>query len=155
VALYGATSGRAFFRGLAGERFAVRNSGALAVVEGVGDHGCEYMTGGRVVVLGPTGINFAAGMSGGIAYVLDDDGGFRARCNTEMVGFGEIGEVEAIELRALIEEHRDRTGSAVAARLVEHWESSLARFVKVLPYDYERALAEQATREAAPAAAGA
>jgi glutamate synthase (NADPH/NADH) large chain/glutamate synthase (ferredoxin) len=153
VALYGATSGRAFFRGLAGERFAVRNSGAVAVVEGVGDHGCEYMTGGRVVVLGPTGINFAAGMSGGIAYVLDDDGGFRARCNTEMVGFGEIAEVEANELCALVEEHRDRTGSAVAARLVEHWEASLGRFVKVLPYDYERALAEQASREAAPAAA--
>jgi glutamate synthase (NADPH/NADH) large chain/glutamate synthase (ferredoxin) len=155
VALYGATSGRAYFRGLAGERFAVRNSGAVAVVEGVGDHGCEYMTGGRVAVLGPTGINFAAGMSGGIAYVLDDDGGFRARCNTEMVGFGEIGEAEANELCALIEEHRDRTGSTVAARLVEHWDASLARFVKVLPYDYERALAEQATREAAPAAAGA
>jgi glutamate synthase domain-containing protein 2/glutamate synthase domain-containing protein 1/glutamate synthase domain-containing protein 3 len=153
VALYGATSGRAFFRGLAGERFAVRNSGAVAVVEGVGDHGCEYMTGGRVVVLGPTGINFAAGMSGGIAYVLDDDGGFRARCNTEMVGFGEIAEVEANELCALVEEHRDRTGSAVAARLVEHWDASLGRFVKVLPYDYERALAEQASREAAPAAA--
>jgi len=153
VALYGATSGRAFFRGLAGERFAVRNSGAVAVVEGVGDHGCEYMTGGRVVVLGPTGINFAAGMSGGIAYVLDDDGGFRARCNTEMAGFGEIGEAEANELCALIEEHRDRTGSTVAARLLDHWESSLMRFVKVLPYDYERALAEQASREATPAAA--
>jgi glutamate synthase domain-containing protein 3 len=153
VALYGATSGQAFFRGLAGERFAVRNSGALAVVEGVGDHGCEYMTGGRVVVLGPTGINFAAGMSGGIAYVLDDDGGFRARCNTEMVGFSDIGEPEATELCAVITEHRDRTGSSVAARLVEHWEASLARFVKVLPYDYERALAEQAAREAAPAAA--
>jgi glutamate synthase domain-containing protein 3 len=105
------------------------------------------------VVLGPTGINFAAGMSGGIAYVLDDDGGFRARCNTDMVGFGEIGEVEANELCALIEEHRDRTGSTVAARLVEHWEASLGRFVKVLPDDYERALAEQATREATPAAA--
>jgi glutamate synthase domain-containing protein 2/glutamate synthase domain-containing protein 1/glutamate synthase domain-containing protein 3 len=154
VALYGATAGRAFFRGLAGERFGVRNSGAVTVVEGVGDHGCEYMTGGRVVVLGPTGINFAAGMSGGIAYVLDDDGGFRARCNTEMVGFGEISEAEANELCALIEEHRDRTGSPVAARLVEHWDSTLERLVKVLPNDYERALAEQAAREAAPAAAG-
>jgi glutamate synthase (NADPH) large chain len=150
VALYGATSGRAFFRGRAGERFAVRNSGAVAVVEGIGDHGCEYMTGGRVVVLGPTGINFAAGMSGGIAYVLDDDGGFRARCNTEMVGFSEIGKAEANELCALIEEHRDRTGSPAAARIVEHWEASLGRFVKVLPDDYERALAQQATREAEP-----
>ena len=106
-----------------------------------------------MVVLGPTGINFAAGMSGGIAYVLDDDGGFRARCNTEMVGFGEISEAEANELCALIEEHRDRTGSRVAARLLDHWESSLERFVKVLPFDYERALAERAAREAAPAAA--
>jgi glutamate synthase domain-containing protein 3 len=154
VALYGATSGRAFFRGLAGERFGVRNSGAVTVVEGVGDHGCEYMTGGRVVVLGPTGINFAAGMSGGIAYVLDDDGSFRARCNTEMVGFGEILEPEANDLCALIEEHRDRTGSPVAARLVDHWDATLERLVKVLPHDYERALAEQATRQAAPAAAG-
>ena len=97
--LYGATSGKAFFRGLAGERFAVRNSGAVTVVEGVGDHGCEYMTGGRVVVLGPTGLNFAAGMSGGVAYVLDVDGGFRSRCNTELVGFDEITPDEALELR--------------------------------------------------------
>jgi glutamate synthase domain-containing protein 2/glutamate synthase domain-containing protein 3 len=147
VALYGATSGRAFFRGLAGERFAVRNSGALCVVEGIGDHGCEYMTGGRVVVLGPTGINFAAGMSGGIAYVLDDDGGFRARCNTEMVRFAEISELESAALFALLEEHRDRTDSTVAARLLEDWKSGVQRFVKVLPYDYERALAEQAARD--------
>jgi len=151
VALYGATSGRAFFRGLAGERFAVRNSGAEAVVEGVGDHGCEYMTGGRVVVLGHTGINFAAGMSGGLAYVLDVDGGFRLRCNTEMVGFGDIGAGESEELRALIEEHRELTGSRVAGQLLERWASSLERLVKVLPYDYERALAEQAARDAAPA----
>jgi glutamate synthase (NADPH) large chain len=150
VLLYGATSGELFVRGVVGERFCVRNSGALAVVEGVGDHGCEYMTGGRVVVLGPTGINFAAGMSGGIAYILDLDGGFKARCNVEMVGFGEIGEAEANELCALLEEHRDRTGSRVAERLVEHWGSTLGRFVKVLPYDYEKALAEQASREAAP-----
>jgi glutamate synthase domain-containing protein 2/glutamate synthase domain-containing protein 1/glutamate synthase domain-containing protein 3 len=153
VALYGATSGRAFFRGLAGERFAVRNSGAVAVVEGVGDHGCEYMTGGRVVVLGHTGINFAAGMSGGVAYVLDIDGGFRLRCNTEMVGFAEIDEAEAEELRQLIEEHGERTGSRVAARLLESWPSSLERFVKVLPFDYERALAQKAARDAAPDAA--
>ena len=113
--LYGATRGRAFFRGLAGERFAVRNSGAVAVVEGIGDHGCEYMTGGRVVVLGPTGLNFAAGMSGGIAYVLDEDGGFRGRCNTELVGFEATRGGRAEELRALIAEHRERTGSPVAA----------------------------------------
>jgi glutamate synthase (NADPH/NADH) large chain/glutamate synthase (ferredoxin) len=148
VALYGATQGRAFFRGLAGERFAVRNSGAVTVVEGIGDHGCEYMTGGRVVVLGPTGINFAAGMSGGIAYVLDEDGGFRARCNPEMVRFAEISEAESNELLALIEEHRDRTGSPVAAGLVGDWDDAVSRFVKVLPYDYERALAEQARQEA-------
>ena len=105
--LYGATAGRAFFRGLAGERFAVRNSGAHAVVEGVGDHGCEYMTGGRVVVLGRTGRNFAAGMSGGIAYVLDEDGGFRGRCNDELVGFEAVDGEDADELRALVEEHAD------------------------------------------------
>src|SRR5687768_12955565 len=108
--LYGATAGRAFFRGLAGERFAVRNSGAIAVVEGVGDHGCEYMTGGRVVVLGPTGLNFAAGMSGGVAYVLDAEGGFRDRCNTDLVGFDEIPPDEAEDLRSFIVEHGERTG---------------------------------------------
>ncbi|HXW57949.1 MAG TPA: glutamate synthase large subunit, partial [Solirubrobacteraceae bacterium] len=107
--LYGATRGRAFFRGLAGERFAVRNSGAWTVVEGVGDHGCEYMTGGRVVVLGSTGRNFAAGMSGGVAYVLDEDGVFPARCNMGMVGFDELSEADSIELRAMIEEHMRRT----------------------------------------------
>ena len=142
VVLYGATSGRAFFRGLAGERFAVRNSGAVTVVEGVGDHGCEYMTGGRVVVLGPTGLNFAAGMSGGIAYVLDLDGGFRSRCNTELVGFDEITGDDSEELRALVQEHLDRTGSTVAAGLLESWEASVDRFVKVMPHDYKRALAE-------------
>jgi glutamate synthase domain-containing protein 3 len=142
VVLYGATGGRAFFRGLAGERFAVRNSGAASVVEGIGDHGCEYMTGGRVVVLGPTGLNFAAGMSGGVAYVLDHDGRFRSRCNTELVGFDEISDDDAEELRALVEEHRDRTGSTVAARLLDSWGGSLERFVKVMPHDYKRALAE-------------
>jgi glutamate synthase (NADPH) large chain len=145
--LYGATSGRAFFRGLAGERFAVRNSGALAVVEGLGDHGCEYMTGGRVVVLGPTGLNFAAGMSGGIAYVLDGDGGFRDRCNTDLVGFDGITPDEAVELRAWLEEHRERTGSPVAGRLLEDWGGTLNRFVKVMPDDYKRALSELAPEE--------
>jgi glutamate synthase (NADPH/NADH) large chain/glutamate synthase (ferredoxin) len=143
--LYGATSGRAFFRGLSGERFAVRNSGAHAVVEGVGDHGCEYMTGGRVVVLGPTGRNFAAGMSGGIAYVYDETGDFvQRRCNRSSVSFEELGEADVLELRALVVEHAERTGSAVAARLLGDWEASLERFVKVMPDDLRRVLDEQA-----------
>jgi glutamate synthase domain-containing protein 2/glutamate synthase domain-containing protein 1/glutamate synthase domain-containing protein 3 len=144
TSLYGATSGRAFFRGLAGERFAVRNSGALAVVEGVGDHGCEYMTGGRVVVLGRTGRNFAAGMSGGIAYVLDEDGTFAERCNLGMVGFDEISEWDATELRGLVEEHAQRTGSRVARRVLDAWADTLPLFVKVMPHDYKRVLAELA-----------
>ena len=155
--LYGATSGRAFFRGLAGERFAVRNSGALTVVEGVGDHGCEYMTGGRVVILGPTGLNFAAGMSGGIAYVLDEDGGFRERCNTELVGFDAITPDESEELRSWIEEHGERTGSVVADRVLADWQGSLNQMVKVMPHDYKRALLELAAEgeaEVAAAAAG-
>jgi glutamate synthase domain-containing protein 3 len=143
--LYGATAGSAYFRGLAGERFAVRNSGASAVVEGVGDHGCEYMTGGRVVVLGRTGRNFAAGMSGGIAYVLDADGGFSGRCNTELVGLEEVGDTDADELRALVEEHAVRTGSAVATRLLTDWASALPQFVKVMPHDYKRALTDNPT----------
>jgi glutamate synthase domain-containing protein 3 len=142
--LYGATSGRAFFRGLAGERFAVRNSGACAVVEGVGDHGCEYMTGGRVAVLGPTGRNFAAGMSGGIAYVYDEVGDFAdRRCNGASVSFEAIDEADAIELRALVAEHAQRTQSTVAGRLLEDWDTSLERFVKVMPDDYRRVLDEQ------------
>jgi glutamate synthase (NADPH/NADH) large chain/glutamate synthase (ferredoxin) len=142
--LYGATSGRAFFRGLAGERFAVRNSGATAVVEGVGDHGCEYMTGGRVVVLGATGRNFAAGMSGGIAYVLDEKGEFPARCNMGMVGFDEISPTDAIELRETIDEHALRTESPVARNVLDRFEELLAAgaFVKVMPHDYKRVLAE-------------
>jgi glutamate synthase domain-containing protein 2/glutamate synthase domain-containing protein 3 len=140
--LYGATSGRAFFRGLAGERFAVRNSGASAVVEGVGDHGCEYMTGGRAVILGRTGRNFAAGMSGGVAYVLDQDGTFGERCNMGLVGFDEIDESDAIELHGLIEEHAERTGSPVAARILAGWVEFLPHFKKVMPHDYKRALAE-------------
>jgi len=147
--LYGATSGKAFFRGLAGERFAVRNSGAWAVVEGVGDHGCEYMTGGRVVVLGPTGRNFAAGMSGGVAYVLDEAGEFPARCNMGMVEFEALAPADAIELRAMIEEHGQRTGSPVAARVLGEWEALLAgaAFVKVMPTDYKRVLRELAAEE--------
>jgi glutamate synthase domain-containing protein 2/glutamate synthase domain-containing protein 1/glutamate synthase domain-containing protein 3 len=151
--LYGATAGKAFFRGLAGERFAVRNSGASTVVEGVGDHGCEYMTGGRVVVLGPTGRNFAAGMSGGVAYVLDERDSFAERCNMGMVGFDELDQADAIELRALIEEHGQRTGSPVAARVLEDWEHLLGSgaFVKVMPHDYKRVLRELAAEEAAAA----
>jgi glutamate synthase domain-containing protein 2/glutamate synthase domain-containing protein 1/glutamate synthase domain-containing protein 3 len=147
--LYGATSGRAFFRGLAGERFAVRNSGAWAVVEGVGDHGCEYMTGGRVVVLGPTGRNFAAGMSGGIAYVLDEDGRFSVRCNMGMVGFDEISQADAIELRAMIEEHVRYTESPVGRDVLARYEQLLAAgvFVKVMPHDYKRVLQELAEAE--------
>jgi glutamate synthase (NADPH/NADH) large chain/glutamate synthase (ferredoxin) len=153
--LYGATAGRAFFRGLAGERFAVRNSGAWAVVEGVGDHGCEYMTGGRVVVLGPTGRNFAAGMSGGVAYVLDELGAFAERCNMGMVGFEEPSEADAIELRAMIEEHERRTDSPVAERVLGEWEQLLRRgaFVKVMPHDYKRVLRELAEAEALAAVA--
>jgi glutamate synthase domain-containing protein 2/glutamate synthase domain-containing protein 1/glutamate synthase domain-containing protein 3 len=151
VVLYGATAGRAFFRGLAGERFAVRNSGAVAVVEGVGDHGCEYMTGGRVVVLGPTGLNFGAGMSGGVAYVLDVDGGFRSRCNMELVGFDDISPDDEIELRGLVAEHAERTGSPVAAGLLADWPAQLRRFVKVMPHDYKRALAELGPPEPAVA----
>jgi len=146
--LYGATSGKAFFRGYAGERFAVRNSGALTVVEGIGDHGCEYMTGGRVVVLGTTGLNFAAGMSGGIAYVLDVEGEFREHCNTELVGFDEISPDDALELKDLIAEHAARTGSPVATRVLEDWATQLPRFVKVMPHDYKRALTELAARTA-------
>jgi glutamate synthase (NADPH) large chain len=133
--LYGATSGRAYFRGLAGERFAVRNSGAAAVVEGVGDHGCEYMTGGRVVVLGPTGRNFAAGMSGGIAYVLDLD---PAACNTQTVDLEPIEAADEEEVRALLREHAERTGSPVAAALVDRWDA--ARFTKVMPHDLKAVL---------------
>ncbi len=153
--LYGATAGRAFFRGLAGERFAVRNSGAWTVVEGVGDHGCEYMTGGRVVVLGPTGRNFAAGMSGGVAYVLDEDGSFPARCNMGMVGFEELSGADALELRAMIEEHQMRTDSPVAARVLAEWEELLGRgaFLKVMPHDYKRVLRERAEEEAIAARA--
>ena len=148
--LYGATSGKAFFRGLAGERFAVRNSGVMAVVEGIGDHGCEYMTGGRVVVLGPTGLNFAAGMSGGIAYVLDVDGVFRSHCNTELVGFDEITPDEALELRGWIAEHAERTASPVAEGLLADWDEGLGRFVKVMPHDYKRALAELTAEQELP-----
>ncbi|MGH8972980.1 MAG: glutamate synthase large subunit [Acidimicrobiia bacterium] len=138
--LYGATSGRAFFSGLAGERFAVRNSGALAVVEGVGDHGCEYMTGGRVVILGETGRNFGAGMSGGIAYVLDERGVFPRRCNLDLVALEEPDAADLDLVRELVAEHQRRTRSAVAGALLEAWAQRSPAFVKVMPKDYKRAL---------------
>ncbi|MCC7082900.1 MAG: glutamate synthase large subunit [Burkholderiales bacterium] len=163
VVLYGAICGEAYFRGVAGERFAVRNSGAQAVVEGVGDHGCEYMTGGTVVVLGATGRNFAAGMSGGVAYVFDSDGSFRSRCNTAMVALDPVlseseqeaklarhlwhgdGADEAI-LRMLVENHARLTGSNRAALMLENWTETRSQFVKVFPHEYRRALTEAAER---------
>ena len=142
--LYGATSGAAFFRGVAGERFAVRNSGAVAVVEGTGDHGCEYMTGGRIVVIGKTGRNFGAGMSGGIAFVYDEDGDFEVRCNKQMVSLEPLSEAEDLDLvHGLLERHREYTASTVAARLLQDWPRAAARFVKVMPNEYRRVLNEQ------------
>ncbi|KAL2107640.1 hypothetical protein VUR80DRAFT_4974 [Thermomyces stellatus] len=150
--LYGATSGVCFFRGVAAERFAVRNSGAIAVVEGVGDHGCEYMTGGRVVVLGSTGRNFAAGMSGGIAYVLDVNRDFLSKLNGEMVETGPVEEpAEVSYLRSLIEDHHHYTGSELAARILVDFSKALPHFVKVLPVDYKRVLEEEAAKAAADA----
>ncbi|MBX3127141.1 MAG: glutamate synthase large subunit [Polyangiaceae bacterium] len=140
VALYGATSGRAFLSGMAGERFAVRNSGAIAVVEGVGDHGCEYMTGGRVVVLGRTGRNFAAGMSGGYAYVLDEHGTFASRINPAMIELDQLSSEDASFVAGLLEEHARLTGSRKARDSLRRWEQTLACFVKVVPVEYRRAL---------------
>jgi glutamate synthase (NADPH/NADH) large chain len=157
--LYGATSGEAFFRGVAGERFAVRLSGASAVVEGTGDHGCEYMTGGTVVVLGSTGRNFAAGMSGGIAYVYDEDGQFASRCNMAMVQLEPVlttadqektidravwhrGQTDEQQLKKLIEDHHRWTGSGRARELLDQWPAARERFVKVFPNEYRRALGE-------------
>jgi glutamate synthase (NADPH/NADH) len=149
VCLYGATAGTCFFRGVAAERFAVRNSGATAVVEGVGDHGCEYMTGGRIVILGSTGRNFAAGMSGGIAYVLDVDKDFHTKLNTEMVEAGSVEDPEEVAyLRGLVEDHHHYTGSELAARILVDFSRALRRFVKVLPVDYKRVLAEEAAKAA-------
>jgi glutamate synthase (NADPH/NADH) large chain len=148
VALYGATSGRAFFRGRAGERFCVRNSGALAVVEGTGDHGCEYMTGGVAVVIGRTGRNFAAGMSGGIAFVLDEEGDFDRRCNLAMVNLEPLTDADDLELlRDLLIQHAGYTGSTVAARLLRGWDEAIGKFVKVMPKDYQRVLEERRKEE--------
>lgn len=151
VCLYGATSGQAFLRGRAAERFCVRNSGAKAVVEGVGDHGCEYMTGGRVIILGPTGRNFAAGMSGGIAYVWDRSGDFPLLCNLEMVELDRIeSEDEELEVRELIACHAELTHSTVARQILANWQTFLSQCVKVMPTDYKRVLEQQVSqREAA------
>ncbi|XP_075232703.1 uncharacterized protein LOC142331019 isoform X2 [Lycorma delicatula] len=145
VCLYGATSGKAFFRGIAAERFSVRNSGVVAVVEGVGDHGCEYMTGGCAVVLGLTGRNFAAGMSGGIAYVLDIDGSFKSKCNLEMVELLPLDQPEDVEyVKNLLQEFHKKTGSLIAADLLSSWPEPTIQFVKVFPYEYQRALRQLA-----------
>ncbi|MBT7372241.1 MAG: glutamate synthase large subunit, partial [Gammaproteobacteria bacterium] len=155
VVLYGATSGEAYFRGIAAERFCVRNSGASAVIEGIGDHGCEYMTGGRVVVLGATGRNFGAGMSGGIAYVWDRDGDFESKCN---VGTFELEKVQiesdVADLKILIENHEKYTGSTVARQILDNWSAELSKFKKVMPTDYKRVLMELAKEEEQTAAVG-
>ena len=145
VVLYGAISGECFFRGIAAERFCVRNSGASAVVEGVGDHGCEYMTGGRVVVLGETGVNFAAGMSGGIAYVWDPGRRFPDRCNMEMVELDRLEDgQERREVRRMIERHLEYTGSVPARTVLADWDKSVDDFVKVMPTDFRRVLRARA-----------
>jgi glutamate synthase (NADPH/NADH) large chain len=167
--LYGAIAGEAYFNGVAGERFAVRNSGATAVVEGTGDHGCEYMTKGTVVVLGHTGRNFAAGMSGGIAYVYDPDGDFAKRCNTAMVALEPVlssqqqqekidepiwhlGETDEFILKSQIEKHFRYTGSFRAKEILHNWQAMRGKFVKVFPHEYKRALRElhQTQAQAAP-----
>jgi glutamate synthase domain-containing protein 3 len=150
VALYGATSGEAYFNGVAGERFAVRNSGATAVVEGLGDHGCEYMTRGLVAVLGKCGRNFAAGMSGGIAYVLDERGDFaEKRCNTAAVDLEPVGQIDATELYDLISRHVEYTGSPRDKWILENWDQMLPKFIKVFPHEYKRVLKEASAKAAA------
>ena len=147
VAFYGATGGEAYIYGMAGERFCVRNSGVNAVVEAVGDHGCEYMTGGKVTVLGTTGRNFAAGMSGGIAYVFDEAGDFSTRCNTEMVDLERLTDPEEIaDLREMLTKHQDYTGSQKASKILGDWDALLPTFVKVIPRDYKRVI--QALKQA-------
>ncbi len=156
--MYGAIAGEAYLAGVGGERFAVRNSGGTAVVEGVGDHGCEYMTGGTVVVLGMTGRNFAAGMSGGIAYVLDEDGSFKSRCNLAQVALEKVlpasrhaageplhrGLADEVQLKELITRHLEYTGSATAKAILGNWDAYREKFVKIYPHEYKRALTEMA-----------
>jgi glutamate synthase domain-containing protein 3 len=149
VAFYGASAGEAYVRGLAGERFAVRNSGATVVVEGVGDNGCEYMTGGNVVVLGRAGRNFGAGMSGGIGYVLDEAGDFAKRVNTQMVATEKLADAKEIAaVRAMVQKHYDYTKSERANVVLADWDKFVPKFVKVMPNDYKRMLAEIAHAEA-------
>ena len=141
VVLYGATQGEAYFRGIAGERFCVRNSGVNTVVEGIGDHGCEYMTGGRVVVIGKTGRNFAAGMSGGIAYVLDEQGDFKINCNEGMVDLDKLTDDEDCQcVKTLLTKHIHFTKSTVAKNILDNWERYQSKFIKVMPKDYKRVL---------------
>jgi glutamate synthase (NADPH/NADH) large chain len=140
VILYGATSGEVFLRGKVGERFCVRNSGATAVVEGVGDHGCEYMTGGRVVVLGETGRNFGAGMSGGVAYVYDGDGTFANRLNDDMVDIDPLEVEDTDFLKDIVRRHAELTGSTVAQGMLDRWHVEVRKFQKVMPTDYKRVL---------------
>ena len=140
VAFYGATGGEAYIRGIAGERFCVRNSGVNAVVEAVGDHSCEYMTGGRVVILGSTGRNFAAGMSGGIAYIFNEDGNFETKCNKDMVSLEGLEGEDQKTLKYMIEKHLDYTNSNVAKNILNSWSESIQKFIKVMPNDYRRML---------------
>ena len=152
VNFYGATSGEAFIRGVSGERFCVRNSGVHAVVEGIGDHGCEYMTGGRMICIGRTGRNFAAGMSGGVAYILDEAGDFHTRCNKEMVDLDPFNQESDIEfVRGMIEKHVKYTGSKRGQWVLDNFEDLKSKFVKVMPVDYKRVLAEQAGKSMAAA----
>ena len=159
--LYGAIAGEAYFNGVGGERFCVRNSGATAVVEGLGDHGCEYMTGGIVVCLGDTGRNFAAGMSGGVAYVFDDKNKFTKRCNTEMVelqklrpdganaNVSDLLQADETRLKILVENHQRYTGSKRAQMILDNWSEFLPKFIKVMPVDYKKALEAKTTKKAA------
>ena len=147
VAFYGATSGKAFIKGLAGERFAVRNSGVNAVVEGIGDHGCEYMTGGRIIVLGKTGKNFAAGMSGGIAYVFNDWGGFENQYNPELVDLNLMKNKDFENVRVLLREHFLYTSSKKAYDVLNNWEQKKHTFIKVIPRDYKRILEQKKQEE--------
>jgi len=145
VTLYGATSGEIYVNGQAGERFCVRNSGAEAVVEGIGDHGCEYMTGGLAVILGAVGSNFGAGMSGGIAYVYDEKNNFSENCNMEMIDIDPLKEDDINLLRAKLNEHRKRTDSPKAIEILNHWDTALKCFKKVMPIELKRVLANQKT----------
>ena len=143
VILYGATAGNVFIRGIVGERFCVRNSGAIAVVEGVGDHACEYMTGGRAVILGTTGRNFAAGMSGGFAYVWDPDHTLFLRMNRDMVDIDQLDDEDVDWLRGIVTMHMEQTGSPVAERILSKWWTNVGCFVKIFPKDYKRVLEAQ------------